>query len=236
MFKLFETPLWFNGIDLIFDAVTVVIALMIAGFGWRMYKISSENKFGYFSFAFLMVALASSFKMLMQGLVYWGNVRNVAMDVLIPIVGRGAQGVNYSIIFWRGGFFVFMLLMLGAWLLLFYVSQRRSGRLKSYHEVSQIALFVYLLVLISIVSNFNPVIFYLTSSVILGMSVLNYYKNYLNTEKKSALWVMWAFLLVLFGNLLLVFVGYFSSLYVIGELFIVGGFLLLLATYYKITR
>ncbi|MBU0456833.1 MAG: hypothetical protein KKD75_01690, partial [Nanoarchaeota archaeon] len=134
------------------------------------------------------------------------------------------------------GFFIQMASMLGAWLLIFLISQKTRERLKKYFELSQIALFVYLVLLISVISNFKYVVFYLTSAVLLGLIVLNYYKNYLNTGKNNAFLVMFSFLLILFGNIFLIFVYLYNPLYVIGEVLILCGFLLLLYTYRKIVK
>ena len=173
----------------------------------------------------------------MEGLLYYAPLRNAATSVLVPLVGKAATGINYSGLFFRSGFFISMVTMLGAWLLLFFISQKKEGRLKKYYEVSQIALFVYLLLLISLVSNFKYEVFYLTSSVILGMTVMNYYKNYLNTNKnKNALRVMMAFLLFLGANFAFIFVFVNARLYVVGEILMLGGFLLLMKTYARIQR
>ena len=232
MFSLFYTPEWFQGWDLVFDAVGLIIALLIAGYSWRVYRITKENKFGYFSFAFVLIGVASFFKMLTQGLVYFKPMRTVAMNVLVPVVGRAQAGVNYSSLFFRGGYLLFMVTMLGAWLLIFFISQKKKGRLKKYYEISQIGLFVYLVILISIVSNFKYFVFYLTSLVILGITVLNYYKNYLNNNKsRSSFLVMVAFLFLVLANLFFVFVVLYPALYVIGEILMLIGFLLLLYVY-----
>ena len=170
-----------------------------------------------------------------QGLNYYTPWRDTAAAILVPIVGAASRGASYSELFYRSGFFLSMVGMLGAWLLIFFISQKRTGRLKRYYDVSQISLFVYLILLISVVANFTYSVFYLTSSVILGMTVLNYYKNYLNTDKNiNAFRVMFAFLSILFGNILLVFVFLNQGLYVFGEAFVLGGFLVLLYTYRKI--
>ncbi|MBI2103160.1 hypothetical protein HYT55_04930 [Candidatus Woesearchaeota archaeon] len=237
MFRLFYTPDWFNGLDLVFDTISLLVALLIAAYSWRVYKVHRENKYGYFSFSFVLIALAFAAKMVMQGLLYYAPLRNAATAVLVPVVGKAATGINYSQFFFRSGFFISMITMLGAWLLLFFISQKKEGRLKKYYEVSQITLFVYLLLLISVVSNFKYEVFYLTSAVILGMTVLNYYKNYLNSNgNKNALRVMIAFLLFLLGNFAFIFVFLLPGLYVFGEIFMLLGFLVLLQTYAKIQR
>jgi len=126
--------------------------------------------------------------------------------------------------------------MLGAWLLIFFISQKSRERLHKLHEVTQIALFIYLILLISIVANFKYFVYYLTASVLLGLIVLNYYKNYLNTNNKNAFKVMIAFMFILLSNLLLVFVFFIPGVYVVGELIMLLGFLLLLHTYRSVTK
>ena len=231
---LFFTLGWFSGWDVAFDLVSLLVALLIAAYSWKMYRLSDENRFGYFSFAFLLISFAFLMKVLLSGATYFTTVRSIADIVLRPAVGAQRQ---YSFLFYRAGFFLQTAPMLAAWLLIFFVSQKKSGRLKKYYEISQIALFVYLILLISVVSNFEFTVFYLTSSVILGMTVLNYFKNYLNTNKNTnAFWVMIAFLVILFANFTFIFVFLQPALYALGEALMLLGFLVLLYTYSQITR
>ncbi len=237
MYRLFFTPAWFNGWDLVFEGIGLIVALLIAGYSWKVYRMSSEKKFGYFSLAFGLVSLGFIFKLLTHGLLYYSSLRDAATAVLVPIVGKGMSGIHYSDLFFRGGFLMHMIAMLGAWLLIFFVSQKPRGRLKNYYEVSQIGLFIYLVVLISYVSNFKYFVFYLTGAVILGMIVLNFYKNYLNTKQNmNSLLVMDSFLFILIGQFFFIFVFLWDELYVLGEVFMLIGFLLLLYTYRRITK
>lgn len=231
MYQLYFTPGWFNGWDILIETISLIVALLIAADSLRMYRISKENRYGYFSFAFLLIALALFFKIFTSGILYFTPVRDVAADVLKPLAG---PELSYSHLLYRAGFFLQMVPMLGAWLLIFFISQKPRQRLRKFYEVSQIALFIYLVLLISVVSNFKYFVFYLTSAVLLGLIVLNYYKNYLNTGNKNALKVIWAFLCILFGNLFFIFVFLIDKFYVLGEVFLLAGFLLLLYTYAKV--
>ncbi|MBT3835892.1 hypothetical protein HOF54_01485 [Candidatus Woesearchaeota archaeon] len=47
---------------------------------------------------------------------------------------------------------------------------------------------------------------------------------------------MWSFILLLIGNLAFIFVFIFDSLYAVGEIFTLLGFLLLLYTHHKVTH
>lgn len=231
MYQLYFTPGWFNGWDILIETVSLIVALLIAAYSLRMYSISQENRYGYFSFAFLLVALGLFCKSFTSGILYFTPVRDVAAEVLRPLAG---PGLSYSHLLYRAGFFLQMVPMLGAWLLIFFISQKPRQRLRKFYEVSQIALFIYLLLLISIVSNFRYFVFYLTSAVLLGLIVLNYYKNYLNSGNKNAWKVMCAFLFILLGNLFFIFVFLFDEFYALGEISLLLGFLLLLYTYAKV--
>jgi hypothetical protein len=231
MFRLFLTPTWFNGFDLVFNVVSLLIALSIAGYSWNIFRIHKENKFAYFSLAFLSLSFAYGFKVITSGIVYFTPLRDVAAHVLRPIAGQGLQFSGYL---YRAGFTLHMIAILGAWMLIFFISQKSRSRLNKLHEVMQIGLFLYLIFLIAIVSNFTQVVFPLTSCVILGMVVLNYYKNYLNTNRNNnAFRVMMSFMLILFGNFMFVFTFFYKNLYVLGEVLTLLGFLLLLYTYRK---
>lgn len=234
MFSLFSTPNWFQAWDVVFDLVGLVAALLISGYSWKVYRVNRENKFAYLSLAFLMVFLGLLAKSFTSSVLYFFTVRDTVAQVLRPAAG---QSLAYADLYYRAAFFFQMVFMLGAWLLIFLISQKSRERLRKYYEVAQMALFVYFILLISIVSNFQYFVFYLTSAVILGLVVLNYYKNYLNSNKnKNAFRVMLSFLFILLGNLILVFVFLFPEIYVLGEALVLVGFLLLLYTYHKVTN
>ncbi|MBI4147179.1 hypothetical protein HY494_00850 [Candidatus Woesearchaeota archaeon] len=233
MFRLFFTPEWFNGFDLLFDSIGLVVAMLIAAYSWRVYKFNQENRFAYFSLAFLLVSLSLAFKIFTSGVLYYFPVRETVAQVIGSAAG---PRLRYSALFYRAGFFFQMASMLGAWLVIFFVSQKSRARLTKFYELSQIGLFVYLLLLISVISNFKYEVFYLTCSVLLSLIVLNYYKNYLTTEKKSVFKVMTAFLFILAGNIFSVFVFLRNGSYVVGEVLILIGFLILLQTYRAVVR
>jgi hypothetical protein len=234
MFSLFATPEWFNGIDLIFNIVVLLIALFIAGYSWRVYKISKENKFAYFSFAFVLIGLAFLAKVVTFANLYFRPVRETVYQVLLPVT-HGQ--VVFMDLFYRLGFITQMACMLGALLLIFLVSQKSRQRLHRFHEISQIGLFVYLIGLISILATFKYFVFPLTSAVLLSLIVLNYYKNYLNSNKnKNSYYVMVAFLLLLLSQLFFIFVHINNGAYFFAEVFLLMGFLLILKVYGKVTR
>ena len=238
MFRLFYTPSWFNGLDIIFEAVILVIALMIAAYSYRIFRLNKDNnKFSYLSLAFILIALGFAVKIGTSATLYFTPIRDVALGILAPVVSGPQSDLQFADLFYRAGFFLQMASILAGWLLIFFVSQKSRDRLSKWHEISQMALFVYLIFLISFVANFQYMIFYLTSAVLLSLIVLNYYKNYLNkNNNKNAYLVMFSFLLVLLGNICFIFVFVLGNFYIVGEIFILIGFLLLLYVYRRIVK
>ncbi|HIG93716.1 TPA: hypothetical protein HA242_04580 [Candidatus Woesearchaeota archaeon] len=233
MYRLFLTPVWFNGWDLVFEAVGLVVALLIAAYSWRMYRLNVENRFAYFSLAFILVAVGLAAKMITSSILYFTPVRDVAAVVLGPVAG---SHLRFSGLLYRGGFFLQMVATLGAWLLIYFISQKARERLKRFDELTQLALFIYLVLLISVVANFNYFVFYLTSTVLLGLIVLNYYRAYLNKKNKNTWRVMLAFMCILLSSIFYVFVFWFEHFYVVGEVLLLAGFLVLLYTYSSLMR
>lgn len=237
MFRLFYTPAWFNGWDIIFESVILVIALLIAAYSFRIYKLNRESKYAYFFFAFLLISLGLLVKIGTSATLYFTPIRDAALDALAPVVAGPQSRLQFTDLFYRAGFFLQMVPMLGAWLLIFFISQKSRERLTKWYEVSQIALFIYLIVLISFVANFKYIVFYLTSTVLLSLIVLNYYKSYLNNDhNKNTFLVMFSFLLILLSNIFFIFVFSVDSFYVIGEILLLIGFLLLLYVYRKVVK
>lgn len=234
MFRPYYTPVWFNGWDIVFEGIIVLIAVLIAAYSWKAYKLNQENRFAYFSFALILIASGYGLKIITDALLYFTSARDVALETLRPLAG---VHLEFTPLLYRSGFFLQMVPVLGALLLIFFVSQKPRDRLHKYYELSQIALFAYLILLISVVSNFKYFVFYLTSAVLLGLITLNYYKNYLNSNRnQNAFRVMTAFLIMLFANIFFIFVFLVEEFYALAEVLLLLGFLVLLYTYYKITK
>lgn len=169
--------------------------------------------------------------MFSSGVLYFAPLRDTVLDVLRPAVGARLRFTN---VYYAATFFIQMASLLGGWLLIFFISQKSRARLTRWYEVSQIALFVYLVSLIAFIGHFNYVVFYLTGSVLLALIVLNYYKNYLNNANSNTFKIMLAFVFILLGHLFFTFIFLLPGLYVIGQLFLLAGFSLLLYTYRRV--
>ncbi|MAG60391.1 hypothetical protein CL619_01260 [archaeon] len=239
MFTLFETPTWFAGFDLVLDTIALIITLIISSYSYKLFKLSSNRKFGYFSLAFALMSLAFLFKLATYTVVYFSTSRALAGATVVAVTGlTGLETVNVSLrdLIYRFGFFVQMASTLGALLLLYLVSQKSRDRLKKFYEVSQITLFTYFVILISIVATFKYTVFYLTSFVLLALIVLNYYQNYLHKKTTNSKRVLTAFICLFLAQLFFVFIFAANWFYFIAEILTLASFAIIAYVYMQVSR
>jgi hypothetical protein len=236
MFTLFETPAWFAGYDLLLDAIAFFITLIISSYSFKLFRLNSERKFGYFSLAFALMSIAFLFKFITYAVVYSSASQVVAALTIESVTGIGGVNISLRNLLYRFGFFVQMAATLGSLLLLFLISQTSRDRLNKFYEVSQIGLFSYFVLLLSIVSTFRYTVFYLTSLVLLSLIVLNYYKNYLTKGTANSLRVLIAFVCLMIAQFFFVFVFWINSFYFIAEVFTLIGFAIIAFVYMQVNR
>ena len=236
MFTLFEIPTWFAGFDLALDTIAFLITLVISSYSFKLFKLNENRKFGYFSLAFALMSLAFLFKLVTYGIVYSSASQVVAATTIEAVTGMGGVNLSLRNLLYRTGFFVQMAATLGSLLLLFLISQTSRDRLTKFYEVSQIGLFSYFVILLSIVSTFKYTVFYLTSFVLLSLIVLNYYKNYLTKKSANSLRVFVAFICLMIAQFFFIFVFAANWFYFVAEIFTLIGFAIIAAVYMQVSR
>lgn len=239
MFTLFETPTWFAGFDLALDTIALLITLIISSYSYKLFKLSKNHKFGYFGLAFSFMSLAFIVKIITYTVIYFSTPQAIAGQTVAVITGiTGINSVDISLrnLLYRFGFFVQMASTLGALLLLYLVSQKSRDRLKRFYEVSQIALFTYFVILISIVSTFKYTVFYLTSLVLLALIVLNYYQHYLLKKTDNSKKVLFAFSCLLLAQIFFVFIFAANWFYFVAEILTLTSFSIIAYVYMQVTK
>lgn len=225
MYSLVFSPKWFFGIDILFEIVTIFIAMLISFYGYKIYKLSKTKEHKYFSISFFLVALSFVFKILTNFDVYF--------SVLKPLqVGSKIVLFNYlysSGILHLAGLLVFRFLMLMAFFILFLLTERK-------HPTKDICLMVYLLFISVIFSITAYYIFHITLAGIMLLLCLNSYKDYRKTRKCSKLNVFLAFLFILASQLSFFLIFLELEFYVLGETLMLAGFFIFLYNYLAVSR
>src|SRR3990170_997375 len=72
MIQVVYTPQWFYSKDLLIDAVSALVLLLIASFAVRYYKLNKKNKnYLYLAGSFFLIALSFLFKILTNFTIYY---------------------------------------------------------------------------------------------------------------------------------------------------------------------
>ena len=65
MIQLIYSPVWFRGADILIDAFSMIVILLIAFFSIKCYRISRKNRnYVYLAASFIMIAASFLFKIL----------------------------------------------------------------------------------------------------------------------------------------------------------------------------
>src|SRR3989344_2629629 len=101
MFELFFVPKWFYGIDAVLEGIVVIVALLIAGYAYKVYKKLNERKFKFFSLAFLLIGLSFLAKIFTHLVIVSQTIRDLAVGTM----QISLTNTNVSDLFYRFGFF-----------------------------------------------------------------------------------------------------------------------------------
>ncbi len=212
-------PEWFYGIDTIFDMVSIVVSFMIAYFGYRCYKYSSQKRYLYFSSSFFLVALAFIIKIITTIPVYAREITQRTIGFLTITT------TNYVRIVWihRFGIFLARFLMISSFLMLFLLLMKIRNK-------KVIVLLFYFALITTLLSQYSYFVFHLTLALFLFYLSLGFRKNYLRTRLKNAGLVMCSFYVLFLSQLVFIFDLINKNCYVVGEVIQLVGYLILLFT------
>ena len=247
MFELFFVPKWFYGIDAILEGIVVIVALLIAGYAYKVYKKLDERKFKFFSLAFLLIALSFLAKIFTHLVIVSQKIRDLAVGTMQISLAN----TNVSDLFYRFGFFFHIGLFLTALLLLFLVSEKTLHQ-KEPLNMKMVLLALFFTFLITVFSNLKYLLildlgiatitfpsvgfFYLTSLALMVMITFNYSKNYLKKKTNSTLLVAAAFILLALSQLIFLFDFVDTGFYIGGVIVELIGYLTLLAAFIMVLK
>ncbi|MEA3430735.1 MAG: hypothetical protein U9R08_05660, partial [Nanoarchaeota archaeon] len=75
MLELVYSPQWFYGIDILFESINVIAALLIAFFSYKIYKYTKDRHCLYFGLSFLAICIAFISKILTNFQIYFNVLR-----------------------------------------------------------------------------------------------------------------------------------------------------------------
>ncbi len=228
MIDIVFNPKWFNGIDSIFEGISVIVCILIASYSLKLYKFNKNKNFKDFSIAFFILAAAFIFKILTNITVYY----NVLNTYNIGLLSFTISSIKSSAIFYNSGYLLYRwLTLLGLYIFITIKDQKGTNSL----------FIIYLITIVSIFSTWSYYLFHITTLLFSGYITWLYFKDYrknceLCDKKTNIKYPLFAFLIITLSNILFIFINLNGYIYVIAEYAQLIGFIILLYAFIRVIK
>src|SRR3989338_9092453 len=220
-------PKWFYGFDSIIELIAIVISVLLVYYSYKCFKLTKEDKYLYFSTAFLLITLAFIAKIAGTLAIYKPRIARTQLGSSIHQAFAGLSPYDINAVAW----IIYFCLMLLGFMILFLIVSRLTW--KNQRVIALLFYFVFLAAWISII---HYQLFYITSFALLALITYSYYQNYKEIRNEKARFVAIAFGMLLISQVFFVFLIYLRVLYVLAELLQLLGFVYLLIPFMLIFR
>ena len=201
-----QGPQWFFGADASLEAFAAVIAFCVAFASLRVYRVTREQKYGYFTASMALLTLSFLAR----------AITDTLLEELLFTVPSELSGMIFFI-----GYVTHIILALVAYLILVIVTHKITDK--------RIIFLLFLLTLPSLlISGSYFLSFYGLSAILLAFTAFSYYQNYRKICKASACLVFIAFLLLTISQVLFLLEAVYDPLYVGAHVTQAAGYLVLL--------
>lgn len=225
MVTLLFSPKWFYGVDIAFEAISIIVAVLISFYSYKLYKISKKKEHKYFHVFFLMIAAAFVFKIMTNFDIYYEVLETMHIgSIQVQYISK-----NISTLYRFGGLFMYRLLTaLFAYGLYMLVYKKRDRK--------DILLFTYFILILAFLSYYGYFLFHLTMLILLAFVSHYYWKNCKKVHTKDSHMVTGGFMLLTLAHAVFAAVQVDLTLYVIAEVLQLAGFCLLLGAFISVIR
>ena len=221
MALLIQAPEWFYGIDALFDIVSLFVALLVAYYGYRVYKLGGQGNVGLIACSFFLLAFSFLFKIVTNLGIYIAVLKLFTMPLHIGIA-------KIETLYLAGYFFHRFLFLFGLLFLLKIALNIQDKRI--------IWIFILFIIMSTFFANNMYYLFHLISLLFLWYVCGFFWRNFKKKQTKASRMVVYTFILMFLSHLAFVFVGFHNLLYVIGEAMQLLGFLTLLSNYVLVLK
>ncbi len=221
------SPEWFYGFDSIIELIAIIVSVLLLYYSYKCFKLTKENKYLYFSTAFLSLTFAFIAKIIGTLAIYKPAIASSALGSSIHQTFTNLTPSYINAL----AFIAYTFFMLLGFMILFLIISRL--RWKNQRVVALLVYFVFLATWISVI---HYQLFYVTSFVLLLLITYSYYKNYTEIKSEKARFVTIAFGILLVSQAFFVFSIYSGIIYVLAELIQLLGFIYLLIPFILIFK
>src|SRR3989338_6456908 len=221
------SPEWFYGFDSIIELIAIIVSILLVYYSYKCFKLTKENKYLYFSTAFLSITLAFTAKIIGTLAIYKPTITRTSIGSTIHEVFTDLTPYSINAIALIIHFF-FMLL---GFMILFLIISKLSWKNKKV-----IVLLAYFVLIATWISIIHYQLFYATTFALLLLITYSYYQNYKEIKDEKARFVAIAFGILLVSQGFFIFAIYSSTMYVLAELIQLLGFVYLLIPFILIFK
>jgi len=220
-------PKWFYGFDSVIELIAVIVSLLLVYYSYKCYKLTKENKYLYFSTAFLSLTIAFIAKIIGTLVLYEPPFMRTELGRSLYQAFNDIAPYNIDPV----AFIMYFFFALLGFMILFLIISQLTWKNKRV-----IVLLVYFVFLATWISAIYYQFFYLTSFVLLLLITYSYYHNYMKVKSQKARFVLIAFSILLVSQAFFVFVIYSRIIYVLAEVLQLFGFVYLLIPFILIFK
>jgi hypothetical protein len=201
-----QGPKWFFGADASLEAFAALIAFLVAVAALRVYRMTREKKYAYFTGSMILLTLSFLSR----------AVTDALLENIIFTIPNEQAGLVFFI-----GYVAHILLALTAYILLILVTHKITDK-------RVIALLFLIMVPSLLLSGSYFLSFYGLSAIFLAFISIAFYQNYRKVCKASACMVFLAFALLAIAQILFLVEAFYDPLYVAAHVTQGAGYLVLL--------
>ncbi|MFH1325492.1 MAG: hypothetical protein ABIH49_01825 [archaeon] len=190
--KIVFTPDWFLNNDVLIETFSFLILVLFFLFAIKSYKLSEKKNVLYLGIGFLLIALAELASIVTKFILYYDF--NVTQEIGQAIITYKIVS-SVDIFYYLGFFFQRFFTMLG-----FYVIYKTRTATKG-----EFLFTVYLLFAIAALSQPFYYVYHITSLMLLGLIINNYYKVYKEDKVANTRVLLFAFSLLALSQIIFIF-------------------------------
>ncbi|MBL7055286.1 hypothetical protein ISS07_00060 [Candidatus Woesearchaeota archaeon] len=221
------SPEWFYGFDSIIELIATIVCILLVYYSYKCFKLTKENKYLYFSTAFLSLTLAFMAKIVGTLAIYKPKITRTSLGSSVHQTFNTITPNDINAL----AFITFVFFSLLGFMMLFLIVSKLTWKNKGV-----LALMFYFVILATWMSVIHYQLFFVTSFLLLLLITYSYYMNYLEAKTEKTRFVMTAFGILLISHAFFIFVIYSSTMYVLAELVQLLGFIYLLVPFMLIFK
>jgi hypothetical protein len=219
MMQIVYSPRWFFGKDIIIDAISVIVLLLIAFTAFRYYRIDKKRTYLSLAGGFFLMGFAFICKILMNFTIYY----HVFETKNLGFVTLTVQSIRSSDALFFIGFLLFRLLtLLGLyWVFNTYYPQCPKATILN----------VFLITALTYFSQDVFYVFHITALIILLLISHQILSLSQKSQSKSTTAIAWSFILISLSHLMFCFLHLEPEFYVGAEIVQLIGYIGLLIAF-----